>query len=73
MPLGDVTTRHEPSCSVDQCVLAPVDPGKDADGRYWIRCRLTAGSYECPPEIDGIALNAVVVRHDVSLDEEKPP
>jgi predicted phage baseplate assembly protein len=73
MPLENVTDETRAlTLSGPVRFSAPTDPGKDAEARYWIRCRLTAGSYECPPEIDGIALNAVAVRHDVSLDEEKP-
>jgi predicted phage baseplate assembly protein len=42
---------------------------------YFIRCRLTGGFYECPPEIARIALNAVTARHvadaDVSEEQEE--
>ncbi len=37
-------------------------------GDYFIRCRLAGGSYECPPEIKGIALNAAGVRHSADVD-----
>jgi Baseplate J-like protein len=44
----------------------------EADGeRFWIRCRLLAGHFECPPEIDFIALNAVIVRHEESVAEQQ--
>jgi hypothetical protein len=33
------------------------------DGLFPIRCRLESGKYECPPELEGIALNAVLARH----------
>ena len=51
---------------------APADQGSDSDGNFFIRCRMMEGRFECPPEVDAIALNAVEVRHDVALPEEKP-
>jgi predicted phage baseplate assembly protein len=41
----------------------PVHPRDPANGRHWIRCRLTAGGYDCPPVLRTIAVNAVPVRH----------
>jgi predicted phage baseplate assembly protein len=38
---------------------------------YFIRCRLVSGYYECPPEIQRIALNAVLARHAVDIDAGK--
>jgi hypothetical protein len=44
----------------------------EADGgRFWIRCRLLAGHFECPPEIDTIALNAVIARHEANVPEQQ--
>jgi Baseplate J-like protein len=34
-----------------------------ADGRHWIRCRLLSGSYECPPILRALAVNATPVHH----------
>jgi predicted phage baseplate assembly protein len=35
--------------------------------RYWLRCRLTAGGYDCPPSLRAVAVNAVPVRNAVSV------
>ena len=32
-------------------------------GRYWIRCRLASGGFDCAPQLTGIAVNAVPVAH----------
>jgi predicted phage baseplate assembly protein len=42
-------------------------------GLFFIRCRLVSGYYECPPEIQHIALNAVPARHtlDIKVIEEQ--
>lgn len=40
-------------------------PGYDAN--YFIRCRLAGGSYDCPPCIAYVALNAIVARHAVAI------
>jgi predicted phage baseplate assembly protein len=37
------------------------------DSRYWLRCRLAAGGYDCPPRLRAIAVNAVPVRNAVSV------
>jgi predicted phage baseplate assembly protein len=42
-------------------------PGAPALGYRWIRCRLTSGSYECPPRLAGIAVNALEVRHAATI------
>lgn len=34
-------------------------PAAPSRARWWIRCRLTGGSFECPPRLAGIAVNAV--------------
>ena len=34
---------------------------------FFVRCRLVSGYYECPPEIQAIALNAVPARHAVDV------
>ena len=49
--------------------VAPQDHEAE-DGRYWIRCRLLFGHFECPPEVDAIALNAVLARHEMTLPEQ---
>jgi predicted phage baseplate assembly protein len=41
----------------------PVD---SSTGRWWIRCRVAAGRYECPPRILAVAVNAVPARHAVA-------
>lgn len=48
---------------------APAD--QEADGsEFLIRCRMFAGYYECPPELDAIALNATLARHEEDIAEE---
>ena len=37
------------------------------DSQYFIRCRLERGSYDCPPRIACVALNAVPTRHAVDV------
>jgi predicted phage baseplate assembly protein len=32
-------------------------------GRHWIRCRLAAGRFDCPPRLERAAVNAARVRH----------
>ena len=39
--------------------------------QYFIRCRLLSGYYECPPEIQQIAINAVTARHAVHHGAEE--
>jgi predicted phage baseplate assembly protein len=43
-----------------------------ADGRFWLRCRLAYGGYECPPALLGIAVNAVEVRHAATTPAPEP-
>jgi predicted phage baseplate assembly protein len=38
---------------------------------YFIRCRLTSGYYECPPEIQFIAINAAPARHAIDINAEE--
>lgn len=42
-----------------------VTPGQA--GRFFIRCRLVSGRYDCAPEIRSVTFNAVPVRHAVDL------
>lgn len=44
-------------------------PGYDTN--YFIRCRLAGGSYDCPPCIAHVALNAIVARHAVNMLPQK--
>jgi predicted phage baseplate assembly protein len=37
------------------------------DARYWLRCRLAAGGYDCPPRVRGVAANAVPARHATTV------
>jgi predicted phage baseplate assembly protein len=43
-------------------------------GFFFIRCRLTSGTYDCPPRIKSILQNALQVRHavDTGIAELKP-
>jgi predicted phage baseplate assembly protein len=38
-----------------------------ASGKYFIRCRLEHGAYDCPPRMAYVAVNAVVARHAVDV------
>jgi predicted phage baseplate assembly protein len=46
-----------------------VNAPSNAD-RYFIRCRLASGRYDCPPKIQMIAVNAVPARH--AMDDRAP-
>ncbi len=37
------------------------------DSKYFIRCRLKCGAYDCPPRIAYVALNVVTARHAVDV------
>ena len=43
--------------------LAIDPPGAPEAGRWWIRCRLESGGYECPPDLVCVAVNAVAAAH----------
>ena len=45
----------------------PLDPDSN---RHWIRCRLLAGAFDCPPQLALIAVNPVVVRDAVARGPE---
>ena len=45
--------------------LQPDPPAAPSAGYRWIRCRIAQGSYECPPRLAGIAINAADARHAV--------
>lgn len=53
--------------------MAPTDhaPGGPDGDHFYIRCRLVGGQYDCPPEIDGVALNAVSVSHAADVKPEQ--
>jgi predicted phage baseplate assembly protein len=42
---------------------APGPPGAPSAGRWWLRCRLVSGAYDCPPRLVGIAINTVAASH----------
>lgn len=54
--------------------IAPMPPESAPPGgaaRYYVRCRLASGAYDCPPAIRAVAINAVRARHEedvASLD-----
>ena len=51
-----------------EAIALQVDPPEaPAAGYRWLRCRLISGSYECPPRLAGIAINAVEARHAVRI------
>lgn len=40
-------------------------------GQYFIRCKLVSGYYECPPQIQMIAINTIPARHAQDIDVEE--
>lgn len=56
--------------------MVPDDSFKDVPDtltqgvNYWIRCRVTAGSYEIPPRIERILINTVSAIHGEKIQEE---
>lgn len=54
--------------------IAPIDQmagGGPKPDQFYIRCRLLSGEYECPPEIDAIALNAIRAIHAADIQAEE--
>ncbi len=45
-------------------------PFEQQEGKYFIRCRLIHGGYDCPPQLAFVALNTVLARHAVSATPE---
>lgn len=45
--------------------------GGPAANLYFIRCRLACGRYECPPQIDRIAVNTARARHAADVPTEE--
>lgn len=43
--------------------------GRARGAEFWVRCRLCAGNYECPPRVVQVALNGVPVRHGADHGE----
>jgi predicted phage baseplate assembly protein len=39
----------------------------NCDTKYFIRCRLKCGAYDCPPRIAYVAMNTVMARHAVDV------
>jgi predicted phage baseplate assembly protein len=39
------------------------------DSLYFIRCRVVAGAYDCPPTVRGLRLNAVIARHAADVGD----
>jgi predicted phage baseplate assembly protein len=52
-------------------LVGPADHSPDADGRFWIRCRLESGGYECAPQLARVAVNAVEARHAVTVGDDE--
>ena len=56
------------------CFLAPEENQHIAGSlsshpkAYFIRCQLVSGYYECPPEVQCVAINAVPARHAIDKD-----
>jgi predicted phage baseplate assembly protein len=52
---------------LEAATLQPDPPEAPVVGYRWLRCRLAAGSYECPPRLAGVAINALEARHAVRV------
>jgi predicted phage baseplate assembly protein len=50
----------------------PAQHPPDSTGRHWIRCRLAAGGYDCPPEVAAIAVNPVIAVHGRTTRAAEP-
>ena len=50
---------------------AGAQPADLPPGRFFIRCRLVRGQYECPPQIDGVGHNAVLAAHQADIPAEE--
>src|SRR5262249_10618744 len=37
---------------------------------FFIRCRITSGRFECPPQLTHVAFNAVPCEHALSMEEQ---
>jgi predicted phage baseplate assembly protein len=47
--------------------LQPDPPQAPSAGRWWLRCRLAAGGFDCPPVLAGVAVNAVAAAHAATV------
>jgi predicted phage baseplate assembly protein len=47
--------------------LQPDPPQAPTAGRWWLRCRLVAGGFDCPPALAGVAVNAAVASHAATV------
>jgi hypothetical protein len=70
-PLAGVTdeTRGQ-SLSGAVRFLAPLDHAA-LEGLFPIRCRLESGGYECPPQLQAVALNPVLASHAAGAGPEE--
>lgn len=51
---------------------APGHAAGPADARYWLRCRLASGRYDCAPRVRAVAVNAVPARHATTVLAPRP-
>lgn len=79
LPLAKVSDRTRGLTLSGALRFAAPDPSKHISGGvsfrnysalYFIRCRLVSGSYDCPPQIQFVAINTVRVRH--AVDAQAP-
>jgi predicted phage baseplate assembly protein len=47
--------------------LQPDPPQAPSAGRWWLRCRLVGGGFDCSPLLAGVAANAVAASHAASV------
>jgi predicted phage baseplate assembly protein len=47
--------------------LQPDPPQAPTAGRWWLRCRLAGGGFDCPPRLAGVAVNAVAAAHAATV------
>lgn len=48
-------------------LLQPDPPDAPSPGRWWVRCRLAWGGYDCPPQLAGIAINAATASNAAQI------
>ena len=70
-PVTDRTRAFTLDGSVRFSMPPQPAPAKWTNDQYFIRCRLTQGAYEDPPEIEGVAVNAVRARHAAAVETEE--
>lgn len=76
LPLLHMTDNTRALTLSGEVIFTAPDPARHAPGgvtntgqgaRYFIRCRLTSGSYDCPPQVRFVQINTVPARHAADM------